>query len=298
MKMKDKNKQQAKDKPLVTVVTTVLNGAKHIEQAIQSVLDQTYDNIEYIITDGGSTDGTLDIINKYKDYLSHYTSEPDNGIYDGINKGIRLAKGDYIIILNSDDYYVKDAVELLVQKALKTGADIVAGHALNLSEEDNILKRKKSRWGADIYIRSTLRHEAMLVAAKAYNCIGLYDISKRVISDRLWMIKAFEHNLKVVICDHDILYFRTSGISSVGDNGFDVRLKESIDHLHYLDPTLREKDLLKLANPWKLTTEEIKYYLKVYSSKKLRNALAGLPNSSSSKRRKKIFKTISVFIKK
>ena len=90
-------------KPLVTVITTVFNCEKHIEQAILSVLKQTYDNIEYIVIDAVSEDSTLDIINKYKNSLDYYISEPDSGIYAGMSKGISLAAGDYIIMLNADD---------------------------------------------------------------------------------------------------------------------------------------------------------------------------------------------------
>ncbi len=85
--------------PLVTVITVVLNGMGYLEKTIQSVINQTYPNVEYIIIDGGSTDGTLDIIKKYEDQISYWVSEQDNGIYDAMNKGIDVATGDYIQFL-------------------------------------------------------------------------------------------------------------------------------------------------------------------------------------------------------
>jgi glycosyltransferase involved in cell wall biosynthesis len=81
-------------KPLITVITVVLNGERHLEQAIQSVIKQDYPHIEYVIIDGGSTDGTLDIIRKYEARIDYWVSEPDNGIYDAMNKGIALARGE------------------------------------------------------------------------------------------------------------------------------------------------------------------------------------------------------------
>lgn len=89
--------------PLITVVTVVYNGEKTLEQTIVSVVNQTYDNIEYIIVDGASTDGTLDIIKKYEDKIDLWQSEPDGGIYDAMNKGIELANGDFCLFLGSDD---------------------------------------------------------------------------------------------------------------------------------------------------------------------------------------------------
>jgi glycosyltransferase involved in cell wall biosynthesis len=92
-----------KELPLITIITVVYNGAKYLEQTIQSVINQTYPNVEYIIIDGGSTDGTLDIIRKYEDYIDYWVSEPDEGMYDALNKGFRTALGNIFTWLNSDD---------------------------------------------------------------------------------------------------------------------------------------------------------------------------------------------------
>src|SRR5512133_3088942 len=88
-------------RPLISIITVVYNGIKTIEQTIQSVINQPYPNKEYIIIDGGSTDGTVEVIRKYKSDLAYWISERDNGIYDAMNKGIALAKGELIGILNA-----------------------------------------------------------------------------------------------------------------------------------------------------------------------------------------------------
>ena len=96
--------------PLITVITAVLNGENTLERTIQSVIGQDYKNIEYIIIDGGSTDGTLDIIKKYEHAIDYWISETDEGIYGAMNKGIQASSGEWIYFLGSDDYLVADNV--------------------------------------------------------------------------------------------------------------------------------------------------------------------------------------------
>lgn len=92
----------------ISIVTVSYNAAKTIEQTIKSVINQTYSNIEYIVIDGGSTDGTVDIIRKYEDRIAYWVSEPDGGIFDAMNKGIKVATGEVVGIINSDDWYEHD----------------------------------------------------------------------------------------------------------------------------------------------------------------------------------------------
>lgn len=111
----------------LTIVTVCLNAVKTIERTIKSVIKQNYDNLEYIIIDGASTDGTVNIIEKYDAYLSYWVSEPDLGIYDAMNKGIMLATGDYICFLNSDDWFEMDVLKTVAWHIEKTQADVIYG---------------------------------------------------------------------------------------------------------------------------------------------------------------------------
>ena len=96
----------------ISIITVSYNSAKTIEETLKSVQNQTYDNIEYIVIDGASKDATTSIISKYNDIISHFTSEPDKGLYDAINKGIKKATGDYVGIINSDDvFYNNQTIE-------------------------------------------------------------------------------------------------------------------------------------------------------------------------------------------
>ncbi len=113
--------------PLVTVVTVVLNDVKHLEQTILSVLNQTYKNIEYIIIDGGSTDGTVDIIKKYQDRLAFWVSEKDKGIFYATNKGVEKATGEWINYLNSGDYFFNNQVFEKIFSKPHPAADLLYG---------------------------------------------------------------------------------------------------------------------------------------------------------------------------
>ena len=115
------------NRPLISVVTVVRNGADSIEKTIQSVLHQTFDNIEYIIIDGSSTDGTLDIIRKYEDKVAYWLSEPDHGIYDAMNKSIALVTGDWINFMNAGDLFYRDDVVADLFGGVEVTADVLYG---------------------------------------------------------------------------------------------------------------------------------------------------------------------------
>ncbi len=116
--------------PLISVVTVSYNAVSTIEETICSVINQTYSNIEYIIIDGGSTDGTVDIIKKYADKIAYWVSEPDKGIYDAMNKGIDVATGEWINFMNSGDTFHSDRVIQQLIENLPSKADVVYGDTL------------------------------------------------------------------------------------------------------------------------------------------------------------------------
>jgi glycosyltransferase involved in cell wall biosynthesis len=120
-------KQSLPEQPLITVVTVVRNGKKTLEETILSVINQTYQNVEYIVVDGASTDGTLDIIRKYEERIDYWISEPDAGIYDAMNKGIDVATGDYIALLHSDDWYELNTCATVAKEIIDNHVDICYG---------------------------------------------------------------------------------------------------------------------------------------------------------------------------
>ena len=128
-------KKNKKDKPLITVITAVYNNEKYLEESILSLHKQRYENYEHIIIDGGSTDGTIDIIKKYENKIDYWCSENDHGIYDAFNKGMKLAAGDYVGFLNSDDSYSDYTLEILHR------------YIMRYPEKDFIFGAVKKHWG-------------------------------------------------------------------------------------------------------------------------------------------------------
>ncbi len=130
-----------KSKPIVSIVTIVYNDIGSIERTILSVLEQTYQHIEYIIIDGGSKDGTVDIIKKYDQYIYYWVSEPDNGIYDAMNKGIDKAAGDWIIFINSGDQICENSLSEIF--SINHTSDVIYGDCINHFEWVNIIYAPK-----------------------------------------------------------------------------------------------------------------------------------------------------------
>lgn len=112
-------KQNKKDEPLITIITIVKNGENFLEEALLSLRKQQYQNFEHIVIDGNSTDGTLDIIKKHEKYIDYWVSKNDEGIYDGFNTGMKLARGKYLGFLNSDDKFTPEALDILIKYITK-----------------------------------------------------------------------------------------------------------------------------------------------------------------------------------
>lgn len=203
-----------KDEIKVSIITVCFNSQNTISRTIESVLNQTYPNIEYIIVDGKSTDNTLEIINsyseKYGDRLK-VISEKDEGIYDAMNKGIHYSSGTLIGIVNSDDYYEPDAVECMVEAWNGEPMQILHGlmRSLRYGREYSVMLTS-----AEFLDEKMIQHPSCFVTRDVYDKIGLFDISYRCISDYEFMIRAFEsHKVSFKPVYHIIANFDEGGIS-------------------------------------------------------------------------------------
>jgi len=201
--------------PLISIITVVYNGEKYLQQTIDSVHNQNYKNIEYIIIDGGSTDGTLDIIKENEVKISKWISEPDNGLYDAMNKGANLSSGDLIGTINSDDWYELDAVQNIVNAYLKNPTKKIFHADKNCIEPKGETHIKKAKTSSFLlkYYGMVLNHPTMFIHNDVYK-YHQYNINLTSLSDYQYVLSVFLKN-KNTFCyiPKVISNFRQGGIS-------------------------------------------------------------------------------------
>ena len=210
-------KQHETNKPLITVITVVFNDAVSIEKTMLSVLNQTYDNVEYIVVDGGSKDGTLDIIRQYDHAIDYWISEKDAGIYDAMNKGIRLASGGWVNFMNSGDlFYITTTLEKIVYKFRKKYS-IVYGDVQVFSKKHlfNEMKIARPVTAKNLIMKLPICHQATFVTLKAFKEVGLYDTKYELCGDHDWLLKALIAGHKAKYVNQCIVLYNQDGVSSM-----------------------------------------------------------------------------------
>jgi glycosyltransferase involved in cell wall biosynthesis len=199
------NEQQ----PLVSIITIVFNGEKHLQQTIESVLGQTYPNVEYIIIDGGSTDNTVSIINKYSSHLVYWISEKDKGISDAFNKGISKATGDIIGLINADDWYENDTVEKVVT-AMKDH-DVAYGNVVYWKNN----KKEMVTYGRHDYLinEMTVNHPTVFVKRDCYKRFGYFDKAYKFAMDYDFLLRLKINNCSFTYLPSVFSNMRWDGVS-------------------------------------------------------------------------------------
>lgn len=201
-----------KQKPKVSIITVCKNSISTIEQTIQSVLNQTYMNVEYIIIDGASDDGTCEVIEKYRSKLDFYCSEPDYGIYHAMNKGLRRATGDIVGIINSDDWYAENAVEHVVNNFLQYDCDMVHGK-LAMVYDAKRMRIIEERNLEDLYIGMVVSHPTVFLKRSMYQQYGLFDEQYKSAADYELMLRLYTNGISIKFVPEIIAYFRKGGFS-------------------------------------------------------------------------------------
>lgn len=181
------------NQPVISVITVCRNSAATIERTIESVFGQTYPQVEYIIIDGASTDGTLAIIRGYEDRLGGWVSEPDRGLYDAMNKGLQRASGDFVHFLNSDDHYYDS--EVLARIAPQLDRRCLCHAQLIHTEEDGRTRMfgRPFDWEAELRVSRTPQ-PALFVPLDIYREHGLFDLRYRIAADYEMMLRLARHN--------------------------------------------------------------------------------------------------------
>ena len=204
----------------ISIITVSFNSVITIRDTINSIISQDYNNIEYIIIDAGSKDGTLDIIKEYKEHISYFISEADNGIYDGMNKGIAAATGDVVGILNSDDFYPNSFVISNVASTFeKQRCDAVYGDLVYVKffNIDKIVRYWQSGSYTIYKIKNgwMLPHPTFFVKKYLYDKYGYYNTDFKTAADYEMILKLlYKHNIKVFYIPMILVNMRIGGASN------------------------------------------------------------------------------------
>jgi glycosyltransferase involved in cell wall biosynthesis len=192
--------------PLISIITVVYNGVATLEQTILSIINQTYKNIEYIIIDGGSTDGTIDIIKKYEKHLAYWISEPDKGIYYAMNKGIDKATGEWINFMNSGDWFYNENVISSIFNNDYSNYDLVYGNTEKRYLDKTVIERAGKFWKTGIVHQS-------IFSKTSLNKIYKFNTNYKISADFDFTYKIFLKGYKTLHIDIPITSFDIIGIS-------------------------------------------------------------------------------------
>jgi glycosyltransferase involved in cell wall biosynthesis len=198
--------------PLISIITVVYNGASTLEQTILSVINQTYKNIEYIIIDGGSTDGTVDIIKKYEKHLACWVSEPDKGIYDAMNKGIEKATGELIGIINSDDWYELDCIETIIKLKTVTDNNTVLYGLIRIVNEQGFFEIYSC--SPDYFFNKMPPHPTFFIPRRIYEKYGTFNTEYKYCSDYDLLLRLKKQNINFYMVEKILTNFQIGGVSS------------------------------------------------------------------------------------
>ena len=203
------------DSPLITIITVVFNGVDTLEQSILSVISQSQGNIEYIVIDGGSTDGTIDVLCKYDYAIDYWVSEPDNGIYDAWNKGVSLAMGEWISFLGADDCYIDGALSAyvdVIDSYRGSPLDYISSR-VNLVTGCKVLRTIGQCWNwRDFQRYMNVAHVGSLHSRALFDRYGLYDTTYKICGDYEFLLRS-RSNLRAAYMETVTVNMKVGGVS-------------------------------------------------------------------------------------
>lgn len=246
----------------VSIITTTFNSASTVRDTIESVIAQNYPDIEHIIVDGASKDDTMKIVKSYGDKISHIISEPDRGIYDAMNKGIRAATGDIIGILNSDDFFTStDVILTVIDTFTHNAIDALYGD-VHFVHPDNLNKPVRY-YSSKIFKPSLFRygfmpaHPSFYMKKSCYDQYGLYALDYKIAADYDLLIRyLYKHKVKYQYVEKDFVTMRTGGVST--------------ENMH--SRILLNKEIIEACNRYGIKTNmfllSLKYLYKIFELRK------------------------------
>lgn len=215
-----------KQTPKISIVTITFNSEKTLEDTIQSVVNQEYNNLEYLIIDGGSKDGTMAIVERYRDKIAFVVSEPDKGISDAFNKGIRNATGEIIGIINSDDLLLPGALKAIAS-AYEESVDVYRGRTIRWNDVTGTKTRgvPSMKFPVKSIKKRAISHQSTFVTKRAYEKYGAFNVNLKYMMDADLLIRLYEAGTRWKYVDADLAVSRSGGVTD--KNGFWKKRKES-----------------------------------------------------------------------
>ena len=251
------HKKNSTNKPTISIITAVLNGEKYLEQTILSIINQTYEHIEYIIIDGGSTDGTLDIIKKYEDKLSYWVSEHDNGIGDAFNKGVEASNGDYINFQGHGDGLISSDVLDKVFNDIDSDKDIlISSRIMRVDINGKEIFTTKSITNFDkrsLLFRMSIPHQGLFMHKSYFEKYGLFDIDNTFCMDYEHLLRSYKEFPNVATSNVVSSKWRADGLG----NGKILEIYKEWDKIKR-DNNVTHSFILDFVNYWTL----FKHYVK------------------------------------
>lgn len=224
--------------PKISIITICFNAERTIEQTVVSVLEQDYNNVEYIVIDGASKDKTIQRLEAYKGRITHLVSEPDKGLYDALNKGLNKATGDIIGILHSDDFYADDSVLSKIASLFEKhqGMQAVAA-SVQIFKHENFKvpfrtydAAKFKIWQFRLGIQPP--HPGFFISREGLQKVGLYNTSYKISGDFDWLLRALKiHRIKTHFTQFVAVYMRDGGLSSSGFKSKQLMNSEDLQSL-------------------------------------------------------------------
>lgn len=267
----------------ISIITVNYNNRKGLEKTIQSILSQTQRDYEFIIIDGGSTDGSKELIESYSEKLDYWVSEPDAGIYNAMNKGIKVAKGDFLIFMNSGDSFYEDTVLEKVNPLLVDEFDIYYGDNYKVKPNSKRKKTYPEKLSFSFFYTNCINHQATFIRKQLFFDYFMYNEKFKIVSDWEFFIyvicvenRPYKY-LKMTINNYDF-----TGISSVKENRIIAKLEKEVVLNNYFPHFIQDyklvneikskriQQILYIKNfkiPWKLF-RGIVNFLAIFSTEK------------------------------
>lgn len=207
--------------PKISVITINYNNMEGFEKTLSNVTSQNFENFEYIIIDGGSSDGSQNLIKKYSSKISYSISETDNGIYHAMNKGIQAAKGQYLIFINSGDHFYDCSALMSAESFLDGKTDIITGklNVVDTKKHINFIIENPSTLNFRTLFEGTILHPCTFIKRSCFSKVGMYDEGLKIVSDWKWfLLAATKFGLSYKTIPITISTFYLDGVSELPEN--------------------------------------------------------------------------------